>query len=162
MNKKIMPCLWFDNQAEAAMNYYVSVFSDARIVSIMRYPTGYTEGPLAGMDGKVLTAIFELKGQRFMCLDGGPIFKFSEATSFYVECADQAEVDYYWQKLSAVPANEQCGWCKDKFGLSWQIIPEALPKLLNDPDRDKSRRVMDAMMNMKKIVVADLEAAANA
>lgn len=160
--QKITPFLWFDKNAEEAMNFYASVFKNSRIVSIERYPEGYTEGPMAGMAGKVLTGIFELEGQRFMCLDGGPIFKFNESISFYVECQDQAEVDYYWEKLSAVPESEQCGWLKDKFGVSWQIIPKQLGELLSSPDKEKSRRVMEVMLKQKKIVISELEAAANA
>lgn len=158
---KITPFLWFNKNAEEAVNFYVSVFKDARIVSIKRYPDGPLEGPMEGFEGKVLTAVFELAGQQFMALDGGPYFTFTEATSMYVDCEDQAEVDYYWEKLSAVPESEQCGWLKDKFGLSWQIIPKALPKLLNGPDPDKANKVMHAMLQMKKIDVAALEKAYN-
>jgi predicted 3-demethylubiquinone-9 3-methyltransferase (glyoxalase superfamily) len=153
--QKIAPCLWFDKNAEEAMNFYVSIFKNSRIVSVKRYPEGIKAGPTKGMDGKVLTGIFELEGQRFMCLDGGPIFKFNEAISLMVDCETQAEVDDIWGKLSAVPESEQCGWLKDKFGLSWQIVPRALPELLNDPDREKADRVLQAMMKMKKI---DIEA----
>lgn len=158
--QKITPSLWFDNNAEEAMNYYVNVFKNSKIIRIDRYPEGYSEGPMAGMSGKVINGEFELNGQRFICLDGGPVFKFNEAVSFTVDCADQEEVDYYWEKLSAVPEAEQCGWCKDKFGVSWQIIPKQLGELLSDPDQEKSRRVMDAMLQMHKLVVADLEKAA--
>jgi len=111
------------------------------------------------MEGKILTTIFELNEQRFMALDGGPLFKFTEATSFYVECADQEEVDYFWERLSEVPEAEQCGWLKDKYGLSWQIIPKRMGELLSDKDKVKARRVMDAMLKMKKIVIKDLEKA---
>ncbi len=157
--QKITPFLWFDKNAEEAMNFYTSVFKNSKIISITRYPDNAPEGPMKGMEGKVLTGVFEIEGQQFMALDGGPIFKFTEATSFYVECEDQAEVDYYWGKLSAVPEAEQCGWLKDKFGLTWQIIPKALPELMNDPDPQKAMRVTQAMLKMKKISVADLEAA---
>ncbi len=165
--QKITPFLWFDKNAEEAMNYYVEVFSnrpgdssgDSKIVSIQRYPNNVDEEHMKGMDGKVLTGIFELDGQRFMCLDGGPIFKFNESVSFYVECADQAEVDYFWEKLSAVPESEQCGWCKDRFGLSWQIIPKQMGKLMSDPDPEKSKRVIEAMLKMHKIDVAELQGA---
>jgi predicted 3-demethylubiquinone-9 3-methyltransferase (glyoxalase superfamily) len=157
--QKITPFFWFDKSAEEAMNFYVSIFKNAKIISISRYPEDFTEGPMAGMGGKVLTGIFELEGQRFMCLDGGPIFKFNEATSFYVDCDTQEEVDYYWDKLSAVPESEQCGWLKDKFGMSWQIIPKQLGELMNDPDTEKSGRVMQAMLKMKKIDIAGLQAA---
>lgn len=160
--QKIIPCLWFDKNAEEAMNFYASIFKDSRIVSITRYPEGYNEGPMAGMAGKVLTGIFELQGQQFMCLDGGPIFKFNEAISFQVGCENQEEVDELWEKLSAVPEAEQCGWLKDKFGVSWQIIPKRLGELMSDPDQAKAQRVTDAMLKMKKIDVAELERAAGA
>ncbi|HSX07120.1 MAG TPA: VOC family protein [Candidatus Saccharimonadia bacterium] len=159
--QKITPSLWFDNNCEEAINYYTSVFKNSKIISIKHYPEGIAEGPMAGMGGKVLTGIFELNGQRFMALDGGPIFKFNESVSFQVECEDQEEVDYFWDKLSAVPESEQCGWVKDKFGLSWQIIPKQMGDLLNDPDAEKAGRVLQAMLQMKKIVIADLEAAAS-
>jgi len=160
--QKIMPCLWFDKNAEEAMNFYTSVFKNSKIISIARYPEGYTEGPMAGMEGKVLTGVFELEGQQFMCLDGGPVFKFSEAISFQIACEDQAETDELWEKLSAVPEAEQCGWVKDKFGVSWQITPKRLGELMSDSDAAKAKRVMDAMLEMKKIDIAGLEAAANA
>ena len=127
--QKIVPCLWFDKECEEAVKFYISIFNfaphsakNSKIVSIERYPEEPLDIPVKGMEGKILTAIFELNGQRFMALDGGPLFKFTEATSFYVECADQEEVDYFWERLSAVPEAEQCGWLKDKYGLSWQII----------------------------------------
>jgi predicted 3-demethylubiquinone-9 3-methyltransferase (glyoxalase superfamily) len=164
--QKITPCLWFDNNAEQAMNHYVATFSGApgergesKIVSIMRYPDGVTEGPMKGMGGKVLTGIFMLDGHEFMCLDGGPIFKLSEAVSFQIECKDQAEIDYFWDKLSAVPESEQCGWVKDQFGLSWQIVPKILSELLESADKEKANRALQAMMQMKKLVVADLQKA---
>ena len=163
---KIVPCLWFDTQCEEAMNYYVDTFNEApykkeesRIISITRYEKGMEAPGAEQMEGKVITGIFELAGQRYMALDGGPVFKFTEAISFYVECADQKEVDYFWDKLSAVPEAEQCGWVKDKFGLSWQIIPKQLGELIGTPDPVKSRRVINAMLKMKKIVVADLQKA---
>jgi predicted 3-demethylubiquinone-9 3-methyltransferase (glyoxalase superfamily) len=160
--QKITPCLWFEkNNAEEAMNFYTSVFKNSRIVSLKRYPEGVTEGPMAGMGGKVLTGIFELEGQSFMALDGGPVFSFTGAISFQVECADQEEVDRYWNSLSADPASEQCGWLKDKFGISWQITPKRLGELLSDPDAAKADRVLQAMLKMKKIDIAALEAAAN-
>lgn len=160
--QKIIPSLWFDMNAEEAMNFYTSIFKNSKIISIERYPEGFTEGPLAGMGGQVLTGIFELQGQRFMCLDGGPIFKFNESVSFYVECETQQEVDEYWEKMSAVPESEQCGWLKDKFGVSWQIVPKQLGELLSDPDKEKSNRVMQAMLQMKKLDIAGLQAAADA
>ena len=156
---QIAPCLWFDNNAEEAMNYYISVFKNSRILRIDRYPDESLDEHFKGMTGKVINGEFELNGQKFICLDGGPIFKFNEAVSFTVECEDQAEVDYYWEKLSAVPESEQCGWCKDKFGLSWQIIPKRLGELLTDPDTEKANRAMQAMMKMHKIDIAALEAA---
>jgi predicted 3-demethylubiquinone-9 3-methyltransferase (glyoxalase superfamily) len=157
----ITPFLWFDRNAEEAMNFYISIFPDSKIVSIKRYPEGITEGPMAGFDGKVLTAVFELLGQQFMCLDGGPIFKPTMATSFYVECEDQEEVDKYWDKLSegGDEKAQQCGWVSDKYGFSWQIIPKRLPELLNDPDKEKANRAMQAMLQMKKIDIAKLEEA---
>jgi predicted 3-demethylubiquinone-9 3-methyltransferase (glyoxalase superfamily) len=166
MAQKITPCLWFDKDAERAMEFYVSVFngspkkkSESKIVSMMRYPEGATEGPMAGMEGKVLTGIFELEGQKYMCLDGGPLFKFNESISLQVETEDQEETDYFWGKLSAVPDSEQCGWLKDKFGLSWQIIPKRMGELLSDDDKDKSGRALQAMLQMHKIDIAVLEKA---
>lgn len=152
--QKITPFLWFDNQAEEAVNFYVSVFDDAEVLNISRYEGG-------PMEGKVLTAVFQLNGQQFMALDGGPEFKFTEAISFYVQCESQEEVDYYWEKLSegGDEKAQQCGWLKDKYGLSWQIIPTALPELLNDPDPEKSQRVMQAMLQMKKIDIKALKRA---
>ncbi len=166
--QKITPFLWFDSQAEEAMNYYVSIFSgapgsnslqDSKIVSIKRYPDMPLDEHMRGMQGKVLTGVFELNGQRFMALDGGPIFKFTEAVSLHVECESQEEVDYFWSKLGAGGDEraQQCGWLKDKYGLSWQIVPKALPRLLTDPDRQKSDRVMKALLQMKKIDLAQLE-----
>ena len=164
--QKIVPCLWFDKECEEAIKFYISIFNSAphsaknsKIVSIERYPEEPLDIPVKGMEGKILTTIFELNEQRFMALDGGPLFKFTEATSFYVECADQEEVDYFWERLSAVPEAEQCGWLKDKYGFSWQIIPKRMGELLSDKDKVKARRVMDAMLKMKKIVIKDLEKA---
>ena len=141
------------------MNYYVSVFKDSKILSIKRYPSGITEGPMAGMDGKVLTGIFELAGQRFMALDGGPIFKFNEAISLVVDVETQEELDEIWSKLSAVPESEQCGWCKDKFGLSWQIVPSSMQRIMSG-DPAVADRVMQEVLKMKKLDIAKLEAAA--
>jgi len=162
MQQKVVTHLWFDKNAEEAMNYYVETFKnspsdkahDSEILSITPYPGGFSEGPLAGMEGKVLNGQFKLGGVKFYCLDGGPIFKFNESISIYIECEDQAEIDYFWGKLSASPENEQCGWCKDKFGLSWQIIPKNMGQLMG------SKGAMEAMLKMKKIVIADLEKAA--
>jgi predicted 3-demethylubiquinone-9 3-methyltransferase (glyoxalase superfamily) len=164
--QKLIPSLWFDMDTEEAVNYYISVFDgsphprgDSRMVSIQRYEEGMEVPGGESMTGKVLTAIFELDGQRFMALDGGPLFKFNEAISFYVECADQAEVDHFWEKLSAVPEAEQCGWLKDRFGLSWQIVPKQLGELLSDPDHEKALAATNAMLQMKKIDVAELQRA---
>ncbi|HEY4527315.1 MAG TPA: VOC family protein [Candidatus Paceibacterota bacterium] len=157
MSQKITPCLWFEhNNAEEAMTFYTSIFKNSKIVGIERYPSGVKEGPLANMDGKVLTGIFEIDGQRFMCLDGGPVFSFSGAISFQVECDTQEELDQYWSSLSADPSAEQCGWLKDKYGISWQIIPKALGKMLSDPNKEKSGRAMQAMLGMKKLYIAAL------
>lgn len=143
------------------MHFYTSVFKNSKIVLLKRYPEGVDVGPMKEMAGKVLTGIFELEGQQFMCLDGGSVFTFDRAAiSFQVECETQDEVDHYWKNLSAVPEAEQCGWLKDKFGIAWQIIPKQMGALLTDPDAEKSGRVMQAMLQMKKIVIADLEAAA--
>ncbi len=157
--QKITPFLWFDKNCEEAINFYISVFPQAKIVSINRYPNEGLQGPMAGMEGKVMTVVFELFGQQFMALDGGPYFKPTEAVSFYVECEDQKEVDAYWNKLveGGDPQAQQCGWLKDKYGFSWQIIPKALPELLG---KDDSGRVMQAMLGMKKIDIAGLRKAA--
>ncbi|MGW8249335.1 MAG: VOC family protein [Anaerolineales bacterium] len=164
--QKITPSLWFDQETEEAVSFYVSVFNgsphksaDSKIISITRYEKGMEVPGGEQMEGKVITAIFELNGQRFMALDGGPIFKFNEAISFYVECQDQQEVDYFWSRLSAVPEAEQCGWLKDKFGLSWQIVPKQMGELLGSPDRKRALAATNAMLKMKKIVIADLQKA---
>jgi predicted 3-demethylubiquinone-9 3-methyltransferase (glyoxalase superfamily) len=164
--QKLIPSLWFDMDTEEAVGFYISVFNgsphrsdDSKIISITRYESGMEVPGADSMVGKVITAIFELNGQRFMALDGGPIFKFNEAISLCVECADQAEVDYFWKRLSAVPESEQCGWLKDKFGLSWQIIPEQMGQLLTATDRKKALAATNAMLKMKKIVIADLQKA---
>jgi len=160
--QKVTPFLWFNDKAEEAVNFYVSLFKNSKVVSIKRYPEGPLEGPMKGMEGKVLTAVFELEGQRFMALDGGPFFQPSGAVSFYVECETQEEVDHFWTKLceGGDPQAQQCGWLKDKYGFSWQIIPRTLPELLNDPDKEKSARVMQAMLKMKKIEIKGLKEAA--
>jgi predicted 3-demethylubiquinone-9 3-methyltransferase (glyoxalase superfamily) len=159
--QKITPFLWFDTQAEEAMNFYVSIFKNSKIVSIKRYEADIPQSGVQGMKGKVLTAVFELEGQTFMALDGGPIFKPTAAVSLYVECGSQEEVDTYWSKLGAGgnPDAQQCGWLQDKYGFSWQIIPRILPQLLNDPDKEKANRVLQAMLQMKKIDIAGLEKA---
>jgi predicted 3-demethylubiquinone-9 3-methyltransferase (glyoxalase superfamily) len=163
---KIVPSLWFDQETEQAINYYISTFNgsphkgaDSKIISIQRYEKGMEVPGAEQMEGKIITAIFDLNGQRFMALDGGPIYKFTEAVSFYVECEDQDEVDYFWKRLSAEPEFEQCGWCKDKFGLSWQIVPKQLGEILGSSNRKKALAATNAMLQMKKIVIADLQKA---
>jgi predicted 3-demethylubiquinone-9 3-methyltransferase (glyoxalase superfamily) len=154
---KISPFLWFDNNAEEAMNFYASVFENSKIGKVTRYPES-SPGPA----GAVMTGEVQLDGQRFILLNGGPHFKFSEAISFVVDCDTQEEVDSYWQKLTSDGGQEsQCGWLKDKFGLSWQITPKILPTLLADKDKAKSQRVMQAMLKMKKIDIAALKQAAD-
>lgn len=164
--QKITTFLWFDKEAEEAMNFYVSVFNSAphkttesKINHITRYEKGMDAPDADKMEGKVLTGEFELDGQKFMCLDGGPIFKFNESVSLFVECEDQAEVDYFFEKLSAVPESEICGWVKDKYGFSWQITPKVLSEFMADKDREKAKRVTNAMLKMKKIIIADLQKA---
>ena len=153
--QKITPFLWFDGNAEEAMNFYTSIFRNAKVGSISRYGEA---GP--GPAGSVLTASFELEGLQFTALNGGPHFKFNEAISFHVACESQAEVDYFWDRLGAGGQIQQCGWLKDKFGVSWQIVPTALPRLLGNPDRAKANRVMQAMLQMKKLDIAALDQAA--
>jgi len=152
--QKIAPFLWFDDKAEEAMNFYVSIFKNSKIVSISRYGEG---GP--GPKGTVMTGTFELEGQKFMALNGGPHFKFSPAISFFVNCETQTEVDALWEKLSAGGEKQRCGWVTDKFGVSWQIIPAALGKMLSDADPVRSRNVMKAMLQMDKIDVDQLKQA---
>ncbi len=156
--QKITPFLWFDKEAEEAANYYVSIFKNSRVSKVSRYDKAGAKAS-ARPEGSVMTVEFELFGQQFIALNGGPVFKFTEAVSFVVNCETQTEVDRYWVKLSADPAAEQCGWLKDKFGLSWQIVPAALGEMLSDKDPQKAGRVMQAMLQMKKIVVADLQKA---
>jgi len=152
---KITPFLWFDKQAEEAANHYISIFKNSKIVNVARYGDG---GP--GPKGSVMTIAFQLDGQDFVALNGGPQFKFGEAISFVVNCETQQEIDDYWSKLLAGGGRpSQCGWLKDKFGLSWQIVPTALGKLLQDKDPQKSRRVMEAMLQMQKIDIARLKQA---
>src|SRR5215510_584588 len=145
--QKITPFLWFDNQAEEAANFYVSIFKNSKIVTITRYGEA---GP--GPKGSVMTVVFQLDGQEMIALNGGPHFKFTEAISFSVDCKTQQEVDEYWEKLTASGAEGPCGWLKDKYGLSWQINPTILGEMLSDSDPHKSKRVMEAMLKMKKIV----------
>lgn len=155
--QKITPSLWFDMNAEEAMNYYVEVFPNSKIVSMEKYPDESLDEHFKGMADKVINGVFELDGQKFICLDGGPIFKFNEAVSFTIDCKDQKEVDYYWERLSHVPESEQCGWCKDKFGVSWQIVPRQLGELMGGSDPEGVKRTTMAMMKMKKLDVAELE-----
>jgi len=146
--KRISPFLWFDDQAEEAMHFYISIFKNSKVLKV-------TPGP----DGKAFIVSFELDGQEFTALNGGPTFHFTEAISFFVNCKTQAEVDELWEKLSAGGEQGQCGWLKDKYGLSWQIVPTALGELMGDPDPVKSQRVMQAMLKMKKINIAGLQQA---
>jgi predicted 3-demethylubiquinone-9 3-methyltransferase (glyoxalase superfamily) len=160
MSIRITPCLWFDNQAEEAATFYVSIFKNSKVVKISHYGE-------AGRDvhqrapGSVMTVEFELDGMRFTALNGGPLFKFNEAISLQIDCRTQADVDYYWDKLSEGGDHsvQQCGWLKDKFGLSWQVVPTILPEMVGDPKSEKSQRAMAAMMQMKKIDIAALERA---
>ncbi len=153
---RITPCLWFDTRGEDAAKFYVSVFPNSRILEVSHYGD---DGPRAG---QVLTVSFELDGAPFQALNGGPQFTFDEAISFSVVCEGQREVDYYWNTLSAGGEEGQCAWLKDKFGVSWQIVPTVLPALLGDPDPEKAQRVMNAMLAMKKIDIASLEQAGDA
>jgi predicted 3-demethylubiquinone-9 3-methyltransferase (glyoxalase superfamily) len=155
--QKITPFLWFDNQAEEAVNFYTSIFKNSKVGNVTRYGEA---GP--GPAGSVLTASFELEGLEFTALNGGPHFKFTEAVSLHVSCESQEEVDYYWEKLSDGGQIQQCGWLKDRFGMSWQIVPTALHRLLNDPDPQKANRVMHAMLQMKKLDIAGLQKAYDA
>jgi predicted 3-demethylubiquinone-9 3-methyltransferase (glyoxalase superfamily) len=151
----ITPYLWFDTEGEEAARFYTSIFPNSRILEVARYGSA---GPRP--EGTVMTVSFELDGKRFVALNGGPDFTFNEAVSFLVDCETQEEVDSYWNTLSEGGEQGPCGWLKDRFGLSWQIIPTALPRLLGDPDREKAQRVMAAMLKMGKIDVAELELAA--
>jgi predicted 3-demethylubiquinone-9 3-methyltransferase (glyoxalase superfamily) len=154
--QKITPFLWFDKEAEQAANHYVSIFKNAKITAIERYPDS-----VPSRAGSVMTVEFELDGQRFTALNGGPQFKFDEAISFVIDCKDQAEVDYYWERLLAGGGKQsKCGWLKDKFGLSWQVVPRQLIELTTGPDKARNARVFAAMMEMVKLDVAELERAA--
>jgi predicted 3-demethylubiquinone-9 3-methyltransferase (glyoxalase superfamily) len=152
---KITPCLWFDDQGEEAANFYTSIFPGSRILSVTHYGSA---GPRP--EGMVMTVNFELSGQEFVALNGGPDFTFSEAVSFQVSCESQEEVDEYWTKLSAGGEEGPCGWLKDQFGLSWQIVPTVLDRLIRESDEETSQRVMKVMLGMKKLDVAELERAA--
>jgi len=165
--QKITPFFWFDRNAEEGMQFYTSIFAgsplqkgESKIVHIQRYPSGIKEGPMAGFDGKVLTGVFVLAGQKFMALDGGPVFKATGAVSFLVECDTQEEIDYYWEKLTegGDPKDQQCGWLKDKYGFSWQIVPD-MTRWFNETSKEKSDRAMQAMLQMKKIDIKTLDEA---
>jgi len=155
--KRITPFLWFDTQAEEAANFYVSIFKNSKLGKTMRYGKN---APLP--EGTVMTIEFELDGQPFAALNGGPMFKFTEAVSFSIRCDSQEDVDHYWTKLCQGGEESMCGWLKDKFGLSWQVVPTALIDMLGDPDPAKARRVTEAMLQMKKIDIATLKRAYNA
>ncbi|WP_099866730.1 VOC family protein [Pararhizobium haloflavum] len=146
--QKLMPCLWFDDQLEEAIAFYSEIFPDAEILQTVRHD-----------DGRLFVAVFRLADQTFQALNGGPHFTFNEAVSFTIACRDQAEVDHYWQKLLDGGAPRQCGWLKDRYGLFWQVVPEILPRAMQDPDRERAGRVRDAMMKMIKLDVAELERA---
>ncbi|HEX6305391.1 MAG TPA: VOC family protein [Anaerolineales bacterium] len=152
--QKITPFLWFEDQAEEAANFYTAIFKNSKIESVTRYGEA---GP--GPEGSAMTVSFELEGLQFTALNGGPEFNFTEAVSFLVDCKSQDEVDYLWEKLTEGGEEGPCGWLKDKFGLSWQIIPTALTDMLSDPDPEKARRVTEAMLQMKKIDIPTLEQA---
>ena len=155
--QKISPFLWFNDQAEEAANFYVSLFDVSSVTNVARYPEG-SPSPA----GQVMTVNFQLAGQEFVALNGGPEFTFSEAISFYVHCKDQDEVDHFWAQLTEGGEEKQCGWLKDRFGLSWQIVPDRLGELLGDPDPARSQAAMQAMLQMSKIEIKVLEDAANA
>lgn len=149
----IRPYLWFHDSAQEAMEYYVSVFPNSSIDEVTLYPDENLSVHFEGMGGKVINGLFTLNGTAFGCIDGGPAFTFNEAVSFVIECADQDEIDHYWRALSAVPEAEACGWCKDRFGVSWQVVPAGLDLLQQHPEQ------IQALMHMKKIVIAELEIA---
>ncbi len=149
MSQKITPNLWFDHNAKDAVDFYLSVFPDSQIISTVYYPEEGLADFQREFAGKVLTIDFELGGNRFAAINAGPEFKFNESVSFSIDCEDQAEIDYYWSKLSGVPESEQCGWCKDQYGLSWQVIPKNMGDLMKNPDAFAN------LMQMKKIVIAD-------
>jgi predicted 3-demethylubiquinone-9 3-methyltransferase (glyoxalase superfamily) len=156
----ITPCLWFDTQAEEAARFYTSIFKNSKIGTITRYTEAGREVHKRS-PGSVMTVEFELNGQPFTALNGGPEFKFNESISFQIMCKTQEEVDHYWNKLGAGgdPRSQQCGWLKDKYGLSWQVVPTVLIEMMSDPDREKSDRAMEAMLKMKKLDIAELERA---
>ena len=155
--QRIVPNLWFDNQAQEAAEFYCSIFPNSRIVSMARYPEG-APGPA----GEVMTVEYELDGQRFVHINGGPLFTFSEAVSLQITCADQAEVDHYWEKLVEGGEESQCGWLKDRYGFSWQVVPAGMEELFSDPDPARAQRAMQAMLQMRKLDVAEMRRAADA
>jgi predicted 3-demethylubiquinone-9 3-methyltransferase (glyoxalase superfamily) len=155
-HQKVIPCLWFDKQAEEAAGFYVSLLPDSRIDAVIRSPGDYPSGKA----GDVLLVEFTLAGDQYTALNGGPHFSFTEAVSLQIDCADQAEVDRLTEALSAVPEAEQCGWLKDRYGLSWQIVPNAMIRYLADPDDAVRKRVFEAMMTMKRLNIAEIERAA--
>lgn len=153
--QRITPFLWFDEEAEEAMNFYTSVFEDSKVIGVSRYGEAFP-----GKAGKVMIATFEIEGQRFTALNGGPRFKFNEAISFEIDCETQEEVDYLWESLTAGGGEPgMCGWLKDKYGLSWQVVPRILGELMTDEDREKAKRVTEAMLSMRKIEIAELQRA---
>lgn len=154
--QKITPFLWFDNQAEEAVKFYTSIFKDSKIGSMARYDDA-SAAASGRPKGSVMTASFQLEGEEFIALNGGPHFKFTEAVSFVISCDTQKEIDYFWEKLTEDGEESQCGWLKDKFGLSWQVVPGSLGKLIAGSDVEKSKRAMAALMKMKKLIIADLE-----
>jgi predicted 3-demethylubiquinone-9 3-methyltransferase (glyoxalase superfamily) len=157
--QKITPFLWFDNQAEEAVNFYISIFRNSKVVNVARY--GEDSAKVSGRSqGSVMTVAFELDGQPFVALNGGPVFTFSPAISFIVDCQTQQEVDHLWEKLSAGGEQQQCGWLRDKYGVTWQIVPSVLGELMSDPDPAKAQRVMQAMLQMHKLDIAALQQAA--
>lgn len=160
MKARITPCLWFDGRAEEAANFYTSIFKNSKITHTQRY-TEVGREQHGQEPGTVMVVAFELDGQSFTALNGGPQFKFTEAISLQIECADQAEVDHYWEKLTegGDPAKQQCGWVADKFGVAWQVVPKVLEEMIADPDPAKSRRAFQSMMSMKKFDIAALKKA---
>ena len=156
MQQKIIPNLWFDTEAEGAAEFYTSVFKNSRVVNVAHYTEA---GPRE--TGMVMTVEFELDGQRFVGINGGPEFSFSEAVSFQVTCEDQDEVDYYWERLSEGGQEGPCGWLKDRYGLSWQVVPKGMDELFSDPDPERARRAMEAMLKMGKLDIAALRSAAD-
>lgn len=156
MTQKISTCLWFDTQAEEAADFYVSVFDNSRILNAARYGDAGQ-----GTPGQAMTVEFEIEGRKFLALNGGPAFSFTEAVSFVIDCSSQDEVDRYWTALTAGGSESQCGWLKDKFGVSWQVVPSVLGKLLSGPDPAGAQRAMEAMLGMRKLEISELEAAYN-